>query len=112
MSWAGVRKRLCDGNDWMVIGRGREVEEEGVEDEEEEEGEDKEEQEDEPFSLFDAELCRSHPEAAYLDKTLRRVSRLLTFLNLEIQDVIYIIVWAGAAPSLNTQKSLPSLMKS
>ena len=92
MSWAGVRKRLCDGNDWMVIGRGREVEEEGMEDEEEEEeGEDKEEDEEEPFSLFDADLCRGHPEAAYLDKTLRRVSRLLAFLNFELQDVIYII---------------------
>ena len=85
MSWAGVRKRLCDGNDWMVIGRAREVEEDGVEDEEEEEGADKEEEdEDEPFSLFDADLCRGHPEAAYLDKTLRRVSRLLAFLNLKI----------------------------
>ena len=109
MSWAGVRKRLCDGNDWMVIGRAREVEEEGVEDEEEEEGEDKEEQEDEPFSLFDAELCRSHPEAAYLDKTLRRVSRLLAFLNLEI----HISYFGQELPTPLTNKSnFHCLMKS
>ena len=73
MSWAGVRKRLCDGKDWMVIGRHREELEEDEEGEDENIGE--EEDEDEPFSLFDPNLCHSHPDAAYLDKTLGRVSR-------------------------------------
>ena len=76
MSWAGVRKRLCDGNDWMVIGRKREELDEDEEDEDEEETKgEEEEDEEELFSLFDADLCGSHPDAAYLDKTLRRVSR-------------------------------------
>ena len=78
MSWAGVRKRLCDGKDWMVIGNNRE---ELVEDdvgEDENNGED-EEDEEESFSLFDPNLCHSHPDAAYLDKTLRKVSRWLDF---------------------------------
>ena len=71
MSWAGVRKRLCDGKDWMVIGRHREE----LEEDEEDEDNSEEEDEDEPFSLFDPNLCHSHPDAAYLDKTLGRVSR-------------------------------------
>ena len=79
MSWAGVRKSLCDGKDWMAIGRKREELEEEEEDEEEEEYDEtkgeEDEYEDEPFSLFDPKLCRSNPDAAYLDKTLRRVSR-------------------------------------
>ena len=92
MSWAGVKKRLCVVNDWMVIGKGSEVEDEEQEDHGEEDEGDKgdEEEEEESFSLFDADLCHSHPDSVYLDKTLQRVSRLLAFLNLEVQDVIYI----------------------
>ena len=81
MSWAGVRQRLCDGHDWMVFERQMEGLEEDEEDEIKGEKSDEDENngekldEDESFSLFDPDLCHRHPDAAYLDKTLARVSR-------------------------------------
>ena len=76
-----MRQRLCDGHDWMVIERQMEELEEDEEDENNGEKLDKDEikgeksDEDESFSLFDPDLCHRQPDAAYLDKTLARVSR-------------------------------------
>ena len=75
MSWSEVRKRLCDGEEWMALGGGgRENTEEEEEEEQEEDGEVKLE-EDETFNIFDGSLCSSHPEAVRLNRALERVSR-------------------------------------
>ena len=76
MSWSGVRKRLCDGEEWMALGGGgRDNTEEYEEEEEQEEDEEVKLEEDETFNIFDGSLCSSHPEAVRLNRALERVSR-------------------------------------